>query len=166
MSDDQLMGFGEGTFDPPRFSISTAIYAERADNKILLLRRAEGSAMAGAYFLPGGVLDEGEEPYEAARRELREESGLEIIGDLTMVGAYPMWVYGREFMQLTFHGNVGDDVKLSHEHTAHRWVDPSEFAGRLTPDVITSMADGNERIHRLLTNIAEDGQRYLKYRAG
>ena len=121
MSDDRLSGFGDGEFDPPSFCLSTAIYAERTDGKILLLQRAEGSAMAGTFFLPGGVVDAGEEPYEAARRELREESGLEVEGDLTIIGTYPMRIYGRDFLQISFHGRVADEVQLSHEHTAHRW---------------------------------------------
>lgn len=166
MSDDRLSGFGPGEFNPPQFCLSTAIYAERADGKLLLLRRAEGSAMAGTYFLPGGVVDAGEEPYEAARRELREESGLEVDGDLTLVGTYPMWIYGRDFLQLSFHGTVGDEVELSHEHTAHQWVDPGDFAGMLSAENVETIAGGDDRIHRLLTNIATDARRFvdLKHR--
>jgi 8-oxo-dGTP pyrophosphatase MutT (NUDIX family) len=163
MSDDRLSGSGPGEFDPPRFSLSTAIYAERDDRKVLLLKRAEGSAMAGSYFLPGGVVDEGEEPYEGARRELREEAGLEIDG-LTIVGAYPMWVYGRDFLMITFRGKVTGEVELSHEHLDHRWVDPEEYAATFTPEVAESIADGDARITNIVTNIGIDAQRYLATR--
>jgi 8-oxo-dGTP pyrophosphatase MutT (NUDIX family) len=162
--EDRLSGFGDGEFDPPHFCLSTAIYAERDDGCILLLQRAEGSAMAGMYFLPGGVVDAGEEPYEAARRELREEAGLEIEGDLTIVGTYPMWIYGRDFLQLSFHGRVAGDIELSHEHTAHQWVQPSEFAELFAPETIAAVADGDERIERLLTSIATDAARFLASR--
>ena len=165
MNDDPLSGFGPGRFDPPRFSLSTAIYAERADGKILLLERAEGSAMAGFSFLPGGVVDEGEEPYEAARRELREEAGLEVEGDLVIVGTYPMFVYGRDFLQLSFHGLVGADVELSHEHTGHQWIDPAEFSALLSDYAVQTLAAGNEQVARLLANIGADARRFIAYRS-
>ncbi|MEO8719098.1 MAG: CoA pyrophosphatase, partial [Burkholderiales bacterium] len=45
----------------------------------LLTRRAERlSTHAGQYALPGGRIDGGEAPLEAARREAREEIGLEL----------------------------------------------------------------------------------------
>ncbi len=45
--------------------------------RILLARRA-GAPGAGLWDLLGGFLDEGEEPLAALRRELREETGLEV----------------------------------------------------------------------------------------
>ncbi len=39
----------------------------------------------GKYFLPGGGIDEGEDPEEAVRRETMEEAGYEV-GDLEFVG--------------------------------------------------------------------------------
>lgn len=161
MTDDPLAGSGPGIFDPPRFSLSTAIYAEREDGRILLLQRAEGTAMAGQYFLPGGVVDAGEEPYEAARRELREEAGMEVMGALTLVGAYPLWVYGRDFLMLSFHGRVGGDVELSHEHLAHRWVDPHDYAATFGSELGDAVAGDDARITALLRHIGEDAHRFI-----
>ena len=47
------------------------------EGRILLARRA-GDPGAGLWDLLGGFMDEGEEPLQALRRELREETGLEI----------------------------------------------------------------------------------------
>ena len=44
----------------------------------LLLARRAGEPEQGKWDLPGGFLDEGEHPVDALRRELREETGLEI----------------------------------------------------------------------------------------
>jgi 8-oxo-dGTP diphosphatase len=51
------------------------------EGRILLARRA-GDPGRGLWDLPGGFIDEGEEPLETLRRELREETGVEIaVGD-------------------------------------------------------------------------------------
>ncbi|MEZ5228459.1 MAG: NUDIX hydrolase [Acidimicrobiales bacterium] len=134
---------------------------------MLLLQRAEGTAMAGTYFLPGGLVDPGEHPFEAAVRELREEAGFELAGPPTMVGCYPMWVYGRDMLQLSFCGPiVGDgEVAISHEHTNHRWVLPDEYAATFTPEAIARRSGGDERIARLLGHIGADAERYLQLRS-
>ena len=52
-----------------------------AEGRILLARRA-GDPGRGLWDLLGGFMDEGEEPLETLRRELREEIGLELeVGD-------------------------------------------------------------------------------------
>ena len=148
-------------FEPARYALSAVVYAER-DDEILLLQRAEGSAMAGQWFLPGGFVEAGELPEEGARRELFEEGGVRIDGDLEIVGCYPMYVYGYDMLQISSRGRVADgDVTLSHEHDGARWVKASDMRALLTDDVIADMAGGNDDVARLLGHIRADLDRYL-----
>jgi 8-oxo-dGTP pyrophosphatase MutT (NUDIX family) len=150
-----------GDWRPRQYFLSTAVYAERG-GQILLLKRA-GGAMAGQWYLPGGAVEDDELPEEGARRELREEAGIEIEGDLEMIGAFPMWVYGGHCLQLTYRGRAADgDVVLSHEHHGARWVDAAGMREGLTDDFVAALAAGDERVGALVRHIRDDLDRYLR----
>jgi ADP-ribose pyrophosphatase YjhB (NUDIX family) len=56
------------------------------DGRVLLARRA-AEPFKGHWDIPGGFLDEGEHPLDGMRRELREETGLEVE-PLDFLGAW------------------------------------------------------------------------------
>jgi 8-oxo-dGTP pyrophosphatase MutT (NUDIX family) len=162
--DDRLRNEIADTEDwppPAMYALSAVVYAERGD-EILLLQRAEGSALAGEWFLPGGLVEPGELPEEGARRELAEEAGV-AIGELELIGCYPMWVYGYDMLQISYRGTIVDesDVGVSHEHDGARWVKAADMRALLTDDVLEGMARGEERIRSLLGHIRADLDRYL-----
>ena len=147
--------------EPAKYALSTVVYAERGD-EILLLQRAEGSAMAGQWFLPGGFVEPGELPEEGARRELLEEGGVHIDGELEIVGCYPMYIYGHDTLQVSYRGRVADgDVTISHEHDGARWASAADMRALLTDGVIAEMAGGRDDVARLLGHIRTDLDRYL-----
>jgi 8-oxo-dGTP diphosphatase len=61
-------------FDDPK--VAVVAFIER-DNRVLLVRRAMNPER-GKWALPAGYVDYGEDPREAAKREVREETGLDI----------------------------------------------------------------------------------------
>ena len=151
-----------GEWQPQLYALSAAVYVER-DGKILLLQRAAGTAMSGTWYLPGGAVDHDELPEDAARRELLEEAGIEVDGDLEMIGAFPMWVYGGRSLQLTYRGRAAPgEVVISHEHGGARWVDPVEMRAEITDEFIAALAAGDERVGALVRHIRDDLDRYLR----
>jgi 8-oxo-dGTP pyrophosphatase MutT (NUDIX family) len=163
MADDPLRGDLASTGPPPaQYALSAVVYAERGD-QILLLQRAEGSALAGQWFLPGGLVEPGELPEEGARRELLEEAGVAIEGELEIVGCYPMHVYGYDVLAISYRGRLADGAEavISHEHDGARWVKAADMRALLTDDVIAGIAGGRDAIVSLLGHIRGDLDRYL-----
>jgi 8-oxo-dGTP diphosphatase len=150
--------------EPGIFRLSAAVYAER-DGQILLLKLA-GGELSGAWYLPGGAVDEGEWPEDAARRELLEEAGLTPTGPLTLIGITPMRVYGTNSLQITYACECAEgEVVISHEHSGYRWLAAKEFRSRYFSDEMIALADANEaRIGAIVRGVRDNLDEYLARR--
>jgi 8-oxo-dGTP diphosphatase len=71
---------------PATPALTTDCVVFDASRRVLLIRR-KNPPFAGGYALPGGFVDVGERVEDACRRELSEETGIEV-GDLRLVGVY------------------------------------------------------------------------------
>ncbi len=74
----------EADFDVFRSADTVAVLALTEEDEVLLVREYRPGPEELLYELPGGIVDEGETPEQAARRELLEETGYE--GDLRAAG--------------------------------------------------------------------------------
>ncbi len=62
----------------------TSIIPILPDGRIVLIRRRDN----GLWALPGGIIDWGEDVATAVKRELAEETGLEVVNIRRLVGVY------------------------------------------------------------------------------
>ncbi len=92
------------------------------NNELLVLRRSE-TAPHGAFTwdLPGGLVNYGEDPAQAAMRETREETG--ILLDEVRIAAVTAGIAGSYIVKFTYVATVEKGaVHLSYEHDRFKWV--------------------------------------------
>jgi 8-oxo-dGTP pyrophosphatase MutT (NUDIX family) len=149
----------------PLFLVSAGIHVDR-DGRILILERAAG-AMVGFWSMPSGLLDAGETPEAAARRELYEESGLRCAGPLTLIGVSTLHVYGHHAIRLVYAADAADgDVRLSHEHSAYAWIDPCEYRRtHLGDDAIARWRARDPKEGAIVEAVRTTFDEYLAWRA-
>jgi ADP-ribose pyrophosphatase YjhB (NUDIX family) len=137
--------------DRPVLAVSVALWT---GNRLLLVRRAR-PPLAALWSFPGGVVEIGESLKEAAAREVREETGLEVEIDEPIERAeiirrdadgrvehhYVIIVFAGRHISGAAH--AGDDVD------AVRWIDVSELASyELTPDTARILKSGESMTDR------------------
>jgi 8-oxo-dGTP pyrophosphatase MutT (NUDIX family) len=132
----------------PKVGVDVAI--PDAGGAILMLQLPNGQ-----WCLPGGWMDVGESPFEAARRETVEEAGLHIapLGYIAVAHRTPLH-YPGAISQINICVGAkplpeGAAVTLSHEHRAYRWVrDAAEVEEwrpghkRWFPHILRAYGDG------------------------
>lgn len=100
------------------------------EGKILALKRSDTDMRRpGAWDMPGGGKDMGEDIYDSARREIEEESGLVAKAlQVVYVESGMGFIDGKDVLALCFVcQDWSGEVKLSDEHVEYAWVTPQEF---------------------------------------
>jgi ADP-ribose pyrophosphatase YjhB (NUDIX family) len=109
------------------------------DGKVLVVRRARKPAL-NLYTMPGGVVEAGETLFEAVKREVREETALEIetvalAGHREAILRDKDGKVERHFVILCFAARwISGEPVLNEELDDARWVKPAEIAALRTTE--------------------------------
>lgn len=119
-----------GRWDNRPVGVDTVIIK---DDKVLMIKRATNPD-AGKYALPGGYLDKGESAEDAAKREVIEETGLEVK-IIRLIGVRSDPSRYRQVVQIGFVGEiVGGKEKPGDGVDRIDWFDPNNLPENISMD--------------------------------
>ncbi len=102
--------------------------------RVLTLRRAVGVRCPGAWEIVHGRIESGERPIDAARREVREETGM-VVERLYSVAVNPFYLHHVDTVELAIVFaavvNAESPVQLGIEHDQAKWRTPRAAIGAL-----------------------------------
>jgi dATP pyrophosphohydrolase len=109
---------------------------QKGKAEFLLLRRAASEALGGIWTTIAGRIEPGETAWQAALRELREETGLvpENFYQIDAVNTFYMACDDAIHHCPCFAAEVPPDaeVRLNEEHDAFEWLEVESATARLT----------------------------------
>lgn len=106
-----------------------AVIADDED-RILIMKRNADDFLGGYYEVPGGKADPGETIPDALKRELYEETSLQLHRVLRFIDAFDYHASdGRHCRQFNFHVSANPGEIVLTEHQLYRWLPVAEALG-------------------------------------
>jgi 8-oxo-dGTP pyrophosphatase MutT (NUDIX family) len=146
---DYLLTLRQFVGHRPILMVGAAILVVDGENCLLMLKRSD----SGCWGLPGGATEPGEKVESAARREMLEETGLEI-GEMSLFNVFsgPELYYkypnGDEVYNVTIVYISRDwqgDVTLNNEHTEWNWFAFDEIPEDVSPPILPVIEEFKDR---------------------
>lgn len=102
-------------------------------DEVLLVRRSKGdNKRPGEWDIPGGAIDDGEDPRTAVIREIQEEVGITLSPDQVHIIYAETTVYEESLyvVRIQYAARVDNaTVVLSDEHDEYQWLSPEKALG-------------------------------------
>ncbi len=135
--------------------------------EVLLLRRARGQVRPGSWEAVHGKIDPGETPTDAARRELKEETGCDPLALYNLSRVEQFYYHATDEVVLipVFVAFIAADAvaQLSEEHDTLLWLSPDDArerfswprAARSLDDALRLLRDGNAGVLEEVLRVAK-----------
>jgi 8-oxo-dGTP diphosphatase len=133
---------------PSAVYLRTLCFVFHGDRVLLIQRTRDPDA--GYWNAPGGKIDRGEDPLDAARRELREETGLDAPLVFRGVATVVVEQTGEHWTIFLFSARVTDPAVAASAEGPLRWAAPDEVrALPVLPDIpllLPALRDQEDRV--------------------
>ncbi len=96
------------------------------DNEVVVTKYKKGNKKEGYYDIPGGKIEEGENPKQTAIREMKEETGINIQ-NLKYKGIMTIEYPDRMFIFDTFISKEYEGEPQEFEENTSEWIDIDEL---------------------------------------
>lgn len=118
--------------------VGVKVLLKNKEGKILILKRSEEKygKTDGSWDIVGGRIDPGAGLIENLKREMREETQLELMSEPRLIAAQDILSPERHVVRLTYTAHTdGEPVLDLSESTTYRWVTFDELASMGDLDV-------------------------------
>ena len=104
--------------------VGVKIFLKNKDGKYLVLQRSKEKypGVGAKWDIPGGRIDVDTGLMENLNREVLEETGLVVDGELKLINAQDILKTDKHVVRLTYTGFADGEVKLSDEHSEYKWL--------------------------------------------
>ncbi|MFZ1866179.1 MAG: NUDIX domain-containing protein [Polyangiales bacterium] len=121
--------------------VAVTVLVFRDGQMLCMCRAATEDAAPGLWEGVSGRVRPGEDPFDAALREVVEETGLRVRIHARPVTAYAARRRGEPMAVIVFRGDHQDgEVVLSEEHDAYRWCALPELTELGVPEKLVDAA--------------------------
>jgi 8-oxo-dGTP diphosphatase len=135
------IGIGHDIVADDLFVVAVAAVIVKGDRVLAMRRSAHKEAGAGVWETCSGRVGAGEEPLDAMRREIAEETGLEVELDPRPVDVYRARRGDREMIVIVYRADwKSGEVACSSEHDAYAfWTLAETEASAMPPRLIEAV---------------------------
>jgi 8-oxo-dGTP diphosphatase len=113
----------------PLVVAAVSVFVIRGERLLALKRSIRKDAAPGAWDVVSGRVEAGEHPYDAAVRECREETGLDVTPERAPLVAYSARRREKPMLVVAYRAlSDSGDVVISDEHDDYAWMTIDEFA--------------------------------------
>jgi 8-oxo-dGTP diphosphatase len=118
------------------------------DGRVLFLKRKMEPFLGGKYELPAGIVKKGEDLFDALKRELKEETGLEASAVKQCAGSHDFVSRtGKRMRRFDFAVLAEGIVRIDQqEHDSYTWSAPGEI--EITENSKKALAAYNSTINK------------------
>jgi ADP-ribose pyrophosphatase YjhB (NUDIX family) len=109
--------------------VGVKILLKNEENKYLLLRRSKEKypEIGAQWDIVGGRIEIGTPLLENLKREIKEEVGLELVGEPKLIAAQDILKTDKHVVRLTYVGTANGSIVLSDEHDEYQWCSIEEM---------------------------------------